>query len=284
MKLGWDLRNGFERRLTSWKSPNDPSPGNFTWEVEPQQNPELVIWKGSTKFYKSGPWNSQRFSGAPELKSNQLFNFSFVSNENEIYYTYEATNNLVISRIVMNQTEQKRNRFTWSQSTQSWELYATVPRDRCDTYGLCGSYGVCILSESPFCQCLKGFTPKSPGNVDWSQECVRNKPLNLSAIDGFIKFEGMKLPDANHSLVNANMNLKECREKCLQNSSCMAYANLYVNGRGSGCTMWFGDLIDMRQITGAAQDLFIRMSASELGPGEGKKKISGGFRYPWSFS
>ena len=27
MKLGWDLRTGLERRLTAWKSPDDPSPG-----------------------------------------------------------------------------------------------------------------------------------------------------------------------------------------------------------------------------------------------------------------
>ncbi|KAJ0046848.1 hypothetical protein Pint_04359 [Pistacia integerrima] len=274
MKLGWDLRTGFERRLTSWKSPDDPSPGDFTWELEPQQNPELIMWKGSTKFFRSGPWNGLRFSGAPELRPNPVFVFSFVSNEDELYYTYNVTDNSVISRIVMNQTEYQRDRFTWSPSSQSWTVYAVVPRDRCDNYGLCGSYGVCILSESPICQCMKGFTPKSPGNVDWSQGCVRNKPLNLSTIDGFIKFPGLKLPDANHSRVNGSMNLKECGLKCSQNSSCMAYANSNVEGAGSGCTMWFGDLIDIREMTASGQDLYIRMSASELGSSDGKKKMT----------
>ncbi|XP_044473367.1 G-type lectin S-receptor-like serine/threonine-protein kinase At4g27290 [Mangifera indica] len=273
MKLGWDLRTGFERRLTSWISPDDPSPGDFIWELVPQENPELIMWKGSTKFFRSGPWNGLRFSGAPELRPNPVFVFSFVSNDNELYYTYNVTDDSVISRIVMNQTEYQRDRFTWSETTQSWTVYATVPRDRCDNYGLCGPYGVCILSDSPICQCLEGFTPRSPGNVDWSQGCVRNKPLNLSAIDGFIKFEGLKLPDANHSWVNASMNLKECELKCSHNSSCMAYSNSNVEGAGSGCTMWFGDLIDMRQMTAAGQqDLYIRMSASELGSGDGKKK------------
>ncbi|XP_044473370.1 G-type lectin S-receptor-like serine/threonine-protein kinase At4g27290 isoform X2 [Mangifera indica] len=272
MKLGWDLRTGFERRLTSWNSPDDPSPGDFIWELVPQQNPELVMWKGSTKFYRSGPWNGLRLSGALNMRPDPVYVFSFVSSENELYYTYNVTDDSVIFRIVMNQTEYQRDRLTWIETTQSWRLYDTVPRDKCDDYGLCGPYGVCIISDSPICQCLEGFTPRSPGNVDWSLGCVRNKPLNLSTIDGFIKFEGLKLPDANHSWVNASMNLKECEVKCLQNSSCMAYANSNIKGASSGCTMWFGDLIDMRQMIVDGQDLYIRMSASKLGSNDGTKK------------
>nr|POE76832.1 s-locus-specific glycoprotein s13 [Quercus suber] len=34
MKVGWDLRTGLERRLTAWKSPDDPSPGKLSWGIE----------------------------------------------------------------------------------------------------------------------------------------------------------------------------------------------------------------------------------------------------------
>ncbi|KAJ4726192.1 S-receptor-like serine/threonine-protein kinase [Melia azedarach] len=274
MKLGWDFKSGLERRLISWKSPDDPSPGDFTWEIEVQDNPEAVMWKGSQKFFRSGLWNGLRFSGAPELRPNPVFVFNFVSNEEELYYTYNVTDKSVISRIVMNQTEYVRQRFTWIEATQSWMLYATVPRDRCDNYGLCGAYGVCVISESPICQCLDGFKLKSEENTDWSQGCVRNKALNYSRIDGFIKYDGLKLPDATHSWVNKSMNLKECREKCLGSSTCMAYTNSDVRGVGSGCAMWFGDLIDMRQFPAGGQDLYVRMTASELGmKDDNKKKI-----------
>jgi hypothetical protein len=67
MKLGWDLRTGFDRYLSSWKSLDDPSPGDFTWGVQPEGNPEIVSWKGSNKYYRSGPWNGIGFSGAPEI-------------------------------------------------------------------------------------------------------------------------------------------------------------------------------------------------------------------------
>ncbi|KAH9803166.1 Receptor-like serine/threonine-protein kinase SD1-8 [Citrus sinensis] len=256
MKLGWDLKTGLERRITSWKSPDDPSPGNFTWAVERQDNPELIMWKGSRKFHRGGPWNG------------------LVFNEDELYYTFDMTDKDVFSRIVMNQTLYVRHQFTWDKATQSWELYANVPRDLCDTYALCGDYGICIISDTPFCQCLKGFKPKSRGYVDWSQGCVRDKSLNYSTQDGFIKFTELKLPDATSSWVSKSMNLYECQDKCLDNSSCMAYTNSDIRGEGSGCAMWFGDLIDMRSFPDGGQDFYIRMSASELGvKGEPRTKI-----------
>ncbi|GAY53031.1 hypothetical protein CUMW_146300 [Citrus unshiu] len=263
MKLGWDLKTGLERRITSWKSSDDPSPGDFTWALERQDNPESIFWKGSRKLTRSGPWNGLRFS-ASSLRQNPVFNFSFVSNEDELYYTFDLIDKAVFSRMVMNQTLYLRQRFIWNKATKSWDLNSNVPRDLCDTYALCGAYGICIISDMPVCQCLKGFKPKSRGYVDWSQGCVRDKSLNYSRQDGFIKFTAMKLPDATLSWVSKSMNLNECREKCLDNSSCMAYTNSDIRGEGSGCAMWFGELIDMRDFPDGGQDLYIRMSASEI--------------------
>ncbi|XP_052289586.1 G-type lectin S-receptor-like serine/threonine-protein kinase At4g27290 isoform X28 [Citrus sinensis] len=263
MKVGWDLKTGLERRLTSWKSSNDPSPGDLIWKIERQGNPELVMWKGSTKFYRTGPWNGVTFS-ASSIKPNPIFNSSFVSNEDELYYTYILVDKAVFSRTLVNQTLSLRQRFVWSKATQSWELYTSLPRDQCDTYNLCGAYGICSISKSPVCQCLKGFKPKSEVYVERSQGCVRTKPLNYSRRDGFVKFNDLKLPDSTSSWVSKSMNLNECREKCLDNSSCMAYTNSDIRGEGSGCAMWFGDLIDMRSVPDAGQDFYIRMSASEL--------------------
>ncbi|MCI23710.1 G-type lectin S-receptor-like serine/threonine-protein kinase, partial [Trifolium medium] len=40
-----------------------------------------------------------------------------------------------------------------------------------------------------------------------------------------------------------------------------------VRGEGSGCALWFGDLIDIRQFAAGGQDLYVRMDSSELGEG-----------------
>ncbi|KAL0001022.1 hypothetical protein SO802_014803 [Lithocarpus litseifolius] len=266
MKMGWDIRKGIKWRLTAWKSPDDPSPGDFTYGIEMHPYPEPVIRKGTSKFYRTGPWNGLQFSGSPDLKPNPIYDYFFVSNEYEVYYTYNLKNKSVISRIVLNQTSSTRERYIWIESSQVWHRYTAVPRDYCDYYGLCGSNGNCIISGSPVCQCLQGFKPKLPEKwslMDWSQGCVRNKPLSCHK-DGFLKFVDLKWPDTTYSWVNQSMSLNECRAKCLNNCSCMAYTNSDIRGSGSGCAMWFGDLMDIRQFPSGGQDLYIRMLASEL--------------------
>ena len=109
--------------------------------------------------------------------------------------------------------------------------------------------------------------------MDWSEGCVRNKPLSCN--DTFVKFVGLKVPDTIHTWLDENMDLEECRVKCSNNCSCMAYSNSDIRGAGSGCVIWFGDLIDIRQFDikqfeSGGQDLYIRMAASE--PQTGSKK------------
>ncbi|CAN0855534.1 G-type lectin S-receptor-like serine/threonine-protein kinase At4g27290 [Linum grandiflorum] len=273
MKLGWDSKSGLNRKLTSWKSSDDPSPGDFTWGYQIHQlNPEAFMWKGSDKVYRSGPWNGLGFSTAPELRENPLFSYTFVWDEENAYYEFELKNKSLISMIVMNQTSYTRQRLVWSEVSQSWGMYTTVPRDRCDNYAICGVYATCAIFESPICQCLKGFKPKSQemwDMLDWSRGCVRNKPLeclegSTGTEDGFVKYKGVKLPDATNSWVNKSMSLEECRVKCLMNCSCMAYTSTDIRGAGSGCSIWYGDLTDMTQFAGEGQEIYIRMPASEI--------------------
>ncbi|VVA35434.1 Hypothetical predicted protein [Prunus dulcis] len=280
MKMGWDLRTGIKRSFSAWKNSEDPCPGDFTYGIEMERDtyPEAYVRKGTAKYYRTGPWNGLRFSGSPELRPNPLYSFDFVYNDEEVYYMYNLQNESVISRIVLNQTTSTRDRLTWIEADQTWRAYSSVPRDLCDNYGVCGANGKCIIGENPVCQCLKGFKPMSQEKwnlMDWSLGCVRNKPLSCQERykDGFVKFVGLKLPDTTHSWVNKSMNLKECRTKCLSNCSCMAYTSSDIRGGGTGCAIWFGDLIDIRQFPAAGQDLYIRMSASELESG-GKVKTA----------
>ncbi|XP_028795404.1 G-type lectin S-receptor-like serine/threonine-protein kinase At4g27290, partial [Neltuma alba] len=279
MKLGCDLRTGLNRRLTSWKTPEDPSPGDFSITVDPRNHPELYILRGKSKFFRTGPWNGVGFGGSPELKQNPIFDFGFVSTRDEIYYYWHSLkNSSVISRYVINQTEEARIRYVWTKGEENWKSYTKKPSDNCDQYKWCGPNGKCVITGSPPCQCLKGFTPKSPqkwNSVDWSDGCVRNKPLNCSenGTDKFIKLEGLKVPETTDAWLDKAMNLEQCREKCLENCSCMAYTNSDIRGGGSGCALWFGDLNDIRSYASGGQDLYVRMPASELESGNNKKLI-----------
>ncbi|XP_004487639.1 G-type lectin S-receptor-like serine/threonine-protein kinase At4g27290 isoform X2 [Cicer arietinum] len=269
MKLGLDFRTGLNRRLTAWKSPNDPSPSDFSFGLVSHNNPDGYMMKGDKIFYRSGPWNGLHSSGSPQVRPNPIYEFRFVFNKDELYYTYSLKNSSVISRLVLNATASVRNRYVWIESAKRWEIYTSVPLDLCDNYAICGAYASCVISDSPVCQCIEGFEAKLPrawNSMDWSNGCVRKKALRCEdkEKDGFVKLSGVKGPDTTYSWLDERIGLEECRVKCLDNCSCMAYANSDVRGEGSGCALWFGDLIDIRNFAAGGQDLYVRMDASEL--------------------
>ncbi|KAF7822806.1 G-type lectin S-receptor-like serine/threonine-protein kinase [Senna tora] len=279
MKLGWDLKKGINRRLTAWRNWDDPSQGNFTCGLSLGSIPELYMWKGSSVYHRSGPWNGLRFSSAPILKQNPIVDTQFVNNQDEVYYAFIFKNKSLISTVVMNQTTLLRQFFVWFPENQAWSLFVSVPGDDCDVYNRCGPYGNCVVGEFPICQCLNGFEPKSPQNWDatnWAQGCVRSQPwqCGVKGRDGFKRFSGLKLPDVTNTWANGSMTLEECKAKCLNNCSCMAYANMDIRGEGSGCIIWFGDLIDIRVVPNAGQDLYIRMVDSDKGAVGSKKKVA----------
>ena len=65
MKFGWDLRTGLNKKLIAWKSPDDPSPSDFSFGMVLNNYPEAYMMKGDQKFYRSGPWNGLHSSGSP---------------------------------------------------------------------------------------------------------------------------------------------------------------------------------------------------------------------------
>ncbi|CAK9161986.1 unnamed protein product, partial [Ilex paraguariensis] len=202
MKLGWDLKVGLNRRLSSWKNSEDPSPGDLTLGIELHEYPEGVIRKGSTKYFRTGPWNGIRISGTPNLKSNSLYSLNFISNEEEVYYTYQFYNESIIGSLVLNQTTSLVERHIWLEAEQIWKTVSSRPQDYCDDYGACGANGLCNILATPVCQCLIGFKPKSPDrwkSIDTSQGCIRNKPLDCKSTEGFNKFVNLKLPDTTNS-------------------------------------------------------------------------------------
>ncbi|KAE9617913.1 hypothetical protein Lal_00037981 [Lupinus albus] len=273
MKVGWDLKKGLNRRLTAWKSWDDPSPGEFSCGIVLNNYPEPLMWKGTIVYHRDGPWNGLGFSGTPAQRPNPLFEYKFVNNADEVYYSYKLKNWSVISILVMNESVYLRQRITWIPESKTWRTYQSVPQDGCDAYNLCGAYGNCIVDASPVCQCLAGFEPKSSKKwnaMDWTDGCTRNKPIScrVKGNDGFQRFTDMKAPATTYTWVNETMTLKECNAKCLENCSCTAYANSDVNSSGSGCVLWFGDLIDLKQFSDVGQDLYIRMAVSETSEGK----------------
>ncbi|GAB4841297.1 hypothetical protein Ancab_039692 [Ancistrocladus abbreviatus] len=265
MKVGWDLVTGFQWYLTSWSSSDDPSSGVYTYGIDCHGYPQPVIMRGSVIQYRSGPWNGITFR--PGLQQNPIFRYWFVFNQEGLYYEYELVNTSVISHRILN-SYGTLERLVWNDQTQAWIPYLSTQQDNCDTYALCGAFGVCNIDRSPECGCLQGFAPKSQKaweSGDWSDGCVRQTLLDCKGGDGFIKHANVKLPNTMHSWYNTSMTLTECEKLCLQNCSCSAYSNIDVRAGGSGCLLWFGDLIDIRVYDNLGEDLYVRVASFELG-------------------
>ncbi|CAL5341836.1 unnamed protein product [Camellia sinensis] len=266
MKVGRNLLTGLDCYLSSWKSNDDPAQGDYTFRMDTRGYPQLIASNVTAETYRTGPWNGVQFSGTLNLKKNSIYNFSFTFNEQEVSAGYELVNSAVISRLVLSQDGVMR-RWTWIDRTQDWNLYNTAPADSCDNYAVCGAYGSCNITNSPVCGCLNKFVPRYPKDWDrgdWSNGCMRRTPFVCHHGDGFLKYSRIKLPDTQNSLFNVSMTLKECGTMCLENCSCMAYANLDISGGGTGCLLWFDNLIDIREFSEDGQDLYVRMASFEL--------------------
>lgn len=268
MKLGWDSKSGLNRQLTSWKSADDPSTGEYVFAMDTRGFPECYLMRRGNLLYRSGPWNGIRFSGVPEMKPSPYITFTFVLTHDEIYYKYDLHNFSVYSRLVMNHSGSLQ-RYTWVETSKTWILFWYARKDQCDSYRECGNFGVCDSNASPVCKCLKGFEPRNPQEWllrDGSDGCVRLNKLDCST-DGFQALNNTKLPESSTVFLDQNMSLEDCRKMCLRNCSCTAYANSNVTTGGYGCAIWTSDLVDMRQYAAGegGQVLYVRVAFSDSG-------------------
>ncbi|CAA6674709.1 unnamed protein product [Spirodela intermedia] len=271
---GWSTGRRRRRDLpgqnfTSWKSDEDPGTGNCTFFLDSNGIPQIFLVQGTKRLWSSGPWVGGKFSGVPGMRSYGVYNFSFVSNADEAYYLFSSRIKSMLTRLVA-QPNGRIERLVWMEGEGKWNAFYSGPKDRCDAFGYCGTFGVCDAKEFPMCSCLQGFEPKSPenGNLREGKDgCRRRTEVDcLNGTDGFVLVANVKLPDTSVAVVNEKMEAEECREACLRICSCTAYATgEMIDGSRSGCIIWSGVLTDLRVHDNGGQDLFVRLALADLG-------------------
>ncbi|GKV38227.1 hypothetical protein SLEP1_g46163 [Rubroshorea leprosula] len=251
--------------LTSWRSPADPSSGDFSVKLDYRGFPEIFLWDNKKIEYRSGPWNGVRFSGTPEGKTPDYLKFEFVTNQDEVTYSFSVTTNNLFSRLIVNPNGVLQ-RLTWIPDYKQWNPFWYSPKDQCDNYRECGPYGICDVNASPVCKCPRGFEPKNleAWNLrDGSDGCMRKTNLECMG-DKFLHLRNVKLPETTTAFVDQSTSLKDCGDLCLRNCSCTAYANADIRNGGTGCVIWVSELLDIREHPSGGQNLFVRLAASDL--------------------
>ncbi|XP_040362218.1 G-type lectin S-receptor-like serine/threonine-protein kinase At1g61500 isoform X2 [Rosa chinensis] len=281
--LGYDSKSGKRQFLTSWKSESDPSTGKYLVGLSPQTPSQVFIWiNGSTPHWRSGPWDKSKFIGVPSMDDRYRSGFSLDDNviKGSKHFSYSFFDYTISYFSISSEGIAD---LMLSESGKNWFLNWETPYNPCDNYGACGPFGVCKASESHICKCLKGYVPKSDdewSNGNWTGGCVRQTKLFCDSDtsksvstrtkendDGFWKIIRLKVPDS-HELVltplDAENTPDDCKIRCLNNCSCLAYA--FVNK--IGCLVWSKDLIDIQQFSSGGDDLYVRLAHAELGEGK----------------
>ncbi|CAI9087679.1 OLC1v1021816C1 [Oldenlandia corymbosa var. corymbosa] len=274
MKNGVNRTSGFRWRLTSWKSSDDPGTGDFRDMMDLNGSPQIFLYRNSERMWRSGPpWNGIQLTGTPDMTTAFTFRIKFVDNDDEVTVSTITLDPTVFSRITISDSGTVE-RLTWEEDQKRWVRFWSAPMDGCDYYSHCGSFGIC----DPFkftefeCECLPGYEPKVES--EWRLRngingCIRKPGEQLCGNStsndfGFLKLASVKVPDTRNAVVNWVLGLKECESWCLRNCSCTAYASANISNGGSGCITWYGDLIDVRKFSNGGQDVYIKVTASEL--------------------
>ncbi|KAK3431790.1 hypothetical protein EUGRSUZ_E03615 [Eucalyptus grandis] len=249
MKLGLNRTSGLNRILTSWKSQDDPGTGTTYLMINPNGFPHLTLFKNKVPLWQPCPW-----IGVWSMIS--WFNFIFVIDANEVVQTSNVINSSIFVRAVV-QESGSMQLFRWAENKSEWVNLFTKPVAQCDFYGYCGANGNCYSDIA--CKCLPGMRDSSGGCIRKNQESVcRNG-------EGFVKVADVKVPDTSAASFDMNMTLRECESECMRNCSCTAYADADFTRGGRGCLMWYGDLMDTREVPGLGRDLYVRVDALVLG-------------------
>ncbi|KAJ4729927.1 S-receptor-like serine/threonine-protein kinase [Melia azedarach] len=281
MKFGKNKRTKANQILTSWKNKEDPAPGLFSLEIDPDGSDQYVImWNRSELYWNSGIWTGINFANIPEMISHHMFDFNYSSDENGSYFVYSVTNSM-ISRFFIDSSGQIMQLY-WLESAKAWFQFWSQPRQPCDVYAYCGPFGNCNEGNQSFCTCLSGFRPKSEHDWNFLQHysggCVRKTQLECGhrntvgnrKADKFLENPNMLLPKHPQSV--AVSSIKECETTCFRNCSCTAYA--YENE----CSIWVGNLFNLQQHAPDdtnGKTIYVKLAASEFSSPNNKRIIIG---------
>ncbi|CAN1319146.1 G-type lectin S-receptor-like serine/threonine-protein kinase RKS1 [Linum perenne] len=274
MKVGLNRRTGQSCFLTSWRSADDPGTGNFTFKLNPSGSPQFFLYQGTNPYWRSVPW--------PWGRSSDFFNDSFVDNEDGIFYSTALVDSSILLRAVIDYSGKLKS-MTWDEGGGQWKVFYSSPKQKCDFYGSCGPNSKCDPSGvfTYECSCLPGYEPRFPRKWhlrDGSGGCVR-KRMDSSSVcgngEGFVRVEKMKIPDTSAAIwADLGPSKLDCDGECRRNCSCSAYCNVDIDGNGTACLTWHGELLDTVSFPVRANDLYVRVDALELAD---YLKQSGGF-------
>ncbi|KAL9659694.1 hypothetical protein QQ045_024503 [Rhodiola kirilowii] len=284
--------------LTSWKSRDDPSIGNYTFEKNQQD--QYIIRKGSIPYWvsgKSGMYVSYNQIPIPIIW--MLLNISDYKETGDDSQRYNVSverrgYNVSAARLVMNVSGSIEflDIGSFNQTLQSWS--APDPEDPCSVDNACGKFGSCNAKNGLLCRCLPGYIPSSPDDWysgDFSGGCTPKSSL-CGKNTTFLSLRMMKMKSLEAVDVRKGNNESDCKNECFQECKCLAYSykEMEIRNRDRGtnygprCLIW-QELSDLQeQYNDMNITLNVRVAVSILGPPSRNCKPCGTNLIPYPLS
>lgn len=277
-------------KLISWASREDPRSGNYTFQIDPEDNNQFLIMKRTVWYWKSDQsGGSIRSIEMPEFVAAFLSNFSTSMNDqnkspmqySNLFYNFSIPQDLFANARLLMRSSGEIEFSIRDNRNGLWGLFWSEPREPCSVYNPCGNFGICSNRNRSFtCECLPGFQPDSPDNWnygDFSSGCARKSPvcnMNMKP-DAFLNLKLMKVGSKFSTYSGGDVEEK-CKEECLSNCQCQAYFYVGLNGRsgtrnaGASCLIWTTELSNLQkdyQYTDGIKNfsISIRVAASDIG-------------------
>ncbi|XP_043813423.1 G-type lectin S-receptor-like serine/threonine-protein kinase At1g11410 isoform X2 [Manihot esculenta] len=114
MKLGVNQNTGMFWFLTSWRSPEDPGIGNFSVKVNTIGTPQFFLYRGTVYYWRTTMW--------PMTSYGDVWTYSVINNQDEIYMAYTLTDASIIFRIVLDYSGVIK-KLVWHEKIGKWKEF-----------------------------------------------------------------------------------------------------------------------------------------------------------------
>ncbi|XP_038704292.1 G-type lectin S-receptor-like serine/threonine-protein kinase At4g03230 isoform X1 [Tripterygium wilfordii] len=265
--------------LTSWRSQDDPAPGNFTFKMDEDKDNQFVIKKRFICYWISSE-SGKVFSSDEKIPYSVAYLLSNFSNSIDPK-RYKAYNNLTISSsmdhdssgsLVMAITGDIQF-WSWDVNKKSGTLIWWEPRDRCSVFNSCGNFASCNSNNAIACKCLPGFEPSFPerwNTGDFSGGCIRKSTSVICGKkDTFLNLTTMKVKDPDSTY--PAMSETDCRTQCLDYCVCQAYSyneaksQRATTSTSSTCWFWTASVYNLQESSPKdGHNLSVRVTIPDL--------------------
>ncbi|CAL1382710.1 unnamed protein product [Linum trigynum] len=218
MKLGMNFRTGQTWELTSWVSNKLPSPGAFKVCLDQSGVDQLVVRRRGEIYWSTGVFQNGSFQNATSLtgftKDSGIYEFKFVRNPEERYFTYMVKDGPALSRMDLD-TLGQLTLFTLDQreSISSW-IFDTAGSP-CPVGVGNESAGVCLAEKASACRSAKEAFVAKRGYM----------------VNGEESFGG-----GGGGEVGFLQSLSDCHGECWKDCDCIAYQAASYDE--TGCRLW----------------------------------------------